>query len=151
MRQRDNWYIYSRDLNCTILLAFSREIKNIILGLISGQQLPAWVPKRCRSHHKGCFCCKFLLESIENLSAMLAFLSYHTLGFTIAATLVCFNSCSLWLCQHSLCTIFLSGNIFSKKIATKLYSGNQPCVRCIHNQDEHCSKEFFARRLPQPN
>ena len=39
------------------LLAFNREIKNI-----SGQQLPAWVPKRCRSHHKGCFCCKILVR-----------------------------------------------------------------------------------------
>ena len=57
---------------------------------------------------------------------MLAFLSYHTLGFTIAATLVCFNSCSFWLCQYSLCTIFLSGNIFSKKIATKYTPATSP-------------------------
>ena len=56
---------------------------------------------------KVAFVVKFLLESIENFSAMLAFLSFHTLGFTIAATLVCFNSCSFWLCQYSLCAIFL--------------------------------------------
>ena len=146
MRQRDNWYIYSRDLNCTIcwpLIGKSR--------IFQASSSLHECQKDAGAITKVAFVANFLLELIENFSAMLAFLSYHTLGFTIAATLVCFNSCSFWLCQYSLCTIFLSGNIFSKKIATKLYSGNQPCVRCIHNQDEHCSKEFFARRLPQPN